>query len=241
MKARNYLLVAAAACLIAGPARAADEPKKIWETSVALGFTLTKGNSDTLQAVANWLTTYKKDKNELRFGADGTYGEADGKANAQILHGFIQYNRLFTDRFYGYVRADGYHDRIADIEYRFVLSPGVGYYFIKNDRTLLSGEVGPGYVWEKKGNHEDDYATIRFAERFEQKLGEKAKLWESLEYLPQIDDWANYILNSEIGVESPLSTALSLRAYVQDTYTSNPAPGRKENDVKLVTAVAYKF
>jgi putative salt-induced outer membrane protein len=238
MKKTTCLIAAIAALASTAPAA---EDAKIWDSSVSLGFTLTKGNSDTMQAVANWLTTYKKDQNELRFGADFTYGEDDGKANAQLLHGFAQYNRLFTDRFYGYVRADGYHDRIADIEYRFVFSPGVGYYFIKNERTTLSGEVGPGLVVEKKGDDKDEYLTLRIAERFEQKLWEKARLWQSLEFLPEVADWGNFILNAEIGIESPLSDKLSLRAYIMDTYTSEPAEGREENDIKLVTAVAYKF
>jgi putative salt-induced outer membrane protein YdiY len=235
----SYITGTCTAFLAASTALAADT--NLWQSSVSLGFTLTKGNSDTVQGVAKWLTARKWDQNELRFGADGTYGEADGKTTAQVFHGFAQYNRLFSDRLFGYIRLDGYHDRIADIDYRFVLSPGMGYYFIKNERTLLSAEVGPGYILEKKGGRTDDYVTIRFAERFEQKLGEKARLWQSLEYLPQVDDWGNYILNGEIGVESPLSAALSLRAYIQDTFTSQPAEGRKENDVKLVTAVAYKF
>lgn len=240
MQLPKTILTVCAACLAATSLWAAEE-QKLWQTSVSLGFTLTKGNSDTMQAVANWLTTRKWDQNEIRFGADGTYGEDSGKANAQLLHGFVQYNRLFTDRFFGYIRADGYHDRIADIEYRFVLSPGAGYYFIKEERTTLSGEVGPGLVIEKKGDDKDEYLTLRIAERFEQKLWEKARLWQSLEFLPEVTDWSNFIINAEIGVESPLSDALSLRAYIQDTYTSQPAEGREENDIKLVTALAYKF
>ena len=61
---------------------------------------------------------------------------------AGTSRGFAQYNRLFTERVFGYLRLDGLHDAIADIEYRFTFSPGVGYYFIKNAQTTLSGEAG---------------------------------------------------------------------------------------------------
>lgn len=230
-----------AGALVPAQAVAGEPASTLWESSIALGFTLTKGNSDTLLGTANWLSTKKWDKNELRFGADGAYGKNNGEVNTEYLRGFGQYNRLFTDRFYGYFHVEGYHDGVADIDYRFILSPGVGYYFIKEASTTLSGEVGPGWVTEKKGGIEDDFFTLRFAERFEHKFNDHLRVWESLEYLPKIEDWANYILNAEIGVESGLSRTLSLRVYLQDTYTSRPAAGRKENDLKLVTALAYKF
>jgi putative salt-induced outer membrane protein len=230
------------AASLAVPLQAA-EPTGLWEHSIGLGLTVTEGNSDTVTAYANWLSARKWEKNELRFGADGTYGETEGEKTAQSAHGFGQYNRLFgtEDRFYFYMRIDGYHDDIADIDYRVTISPGVGYYFIKNARTTLSGEVGPGYVFEKKGGETDDYATVRFAERFEHKFNDRVRLWQSLEFLPQIDDWENYVINAEIGVDTAMSKALSLRVFIQDTYTSQPADGREENDFKFVTALQYKF
>ena len=67
--------------------------------------------------------------------------------------------------------------------------------------------------------------------------------FRSAEWLPQVDKFKNYIINAEIGIESDLRTdkKLSLRTYLQDTYNSVPATGRKKNDVKLVAAIAYKF
>jgi putative salt-induced outer membrane protein YdiY len=58
-----------------------------------------------------------------------------------------------------------------------------------------------------------------------------------------VDKFDNYIINAEIGVEADLTQdkKLSLRAYLQDTYNSIPAPGHKKNDAKLIAAIAYKF
>jgi putative salt-induced outer membrane protein YdiY len=239
---KTTALAALTAVALAGTALAAPSTN-LWEHSIALGFTLTRGNSETLQATANWLSQRKWDKNELRFSADGGYGEDDGDQNQGYVRGVGQYNRLFgpEERFYGYIRVEGYHDAIADIVYRFVISPGVGYYFIKTAKTQFSGELGPGWVIEKKGTKEDDYFTLRVAERFEHKFNDRVRLWQSAEYLPEVGNWENYIVNAEIGIDSAMSKSLSLRAYVQDTYTSQPASGRKHNDVKLVTAIAYRF
>jgi putative salt-induced outer membrane protein YdiY len=212
-----------------------------WETTAAAGVTLTRGNSKTLLATANILSLRKWEQNEVRLGADAAYGENNSIKNNESIHGFGQYNRMFTDRFYGYARVDALHDGIADVEYRVTLSPGVGYYFIKNDRIRLSAEAGPAVIFEKQGGNEKTYVALRVAERFEYKLSDRAKIWQTLEYLPQVDRFKNYIVNGEVGVEAGLTGKLSLRAWVQDTYDNEPAAGRLKNDIKLFSGVAYKF
>jgi putative salt-induced outer membrane protein YdiY len=212
-----------------------------WEKSASAGLTLTKGNSDTLLFTADILAARKWTEDELSLGASVSYGENNEIKNNETLRGFGQWNHLFTERFYSYVRLEALHDAVADVEYRVTLSPGVGYYFIKNDRTRLSGEVGPGVVFEKQGREKNEYITARLAERFEHKLNDRARIWQSLEFLPQIDDFNNFIINAEVGAEAALTKKLSLRVVAQDTYDREPAPGRKENDIKLVSAIALKF
>lgn len=212
-----------------------------WEKSAALGLTLTKGNSDTLLFTADVLAARKWTADELNLGASASYGENSSIKNNETLRGFGQWNHLFTDRFYGYLRAEALHDAVADVEYRVTLSPGVGYYFIKTDRTRLSAEAGPGVVFEKQGAVEKEYFTARIAQRLDHKLNDKARIWESIEFLPQLDDLNNYIINAEVGVEAALTKKLSLRVYAQDTYDREPAAGRKQNDIKLVSSIALKF
>ena len=240
----SFIVCAAAAAAYgqATDAGAPTQPPKIWDTSAALGLTLTKGNSDTLNINGNVQAARKWDKNELNLGADITYGENDGEKNADQYRGYVQYNRLFTERIFGFVRAEGIHDGIADLDYRVTLSAGAGYYFIKNEKTSLRAEVGPGVVFEQySGTDEDTYMTIRFAERWDQKLTDTLKLWQAVEFLPQVDDWNKYVLNAEIGVEIAITKHFSERTYFQDIYNSKPAAGRDQNDLKLVVALAYKF
>src|SRR3954462_13840066 len=134
-----------------------------WEKSAALGLTLTKGNSDTLLFTGDVLAARKWSAEELNLGASISYGENNKIKNNETVRGFGQWNHLFSDRFYGYVRAEALHDAVADVEYRVTLSPGAGYYFIKNDRVRLSAEAGPGVVFEKQGGKDKTYFTARVA------------------------------------------------------------------------------
>jgi len=121
------------------------------------------------------------------------------------------------------------------------LGPGAGYYLIKETNTFLAVEGGAGLETQKLGRKSDTFATVRFAERFEHKFSDKARVWQSVEFLPQIDKWDNHVVNFEIGLEAALTKSFSLKTYLDDTYQNQPAAGKQKNDVKLVAAVAYKF
>jgi len=157
------------------------------------------------------------------------------------VHGFIDYKRLFTDRFYGDARIDGFHDDIASLQYRLVVGPAAGYYFIKSDASKLNLEVGPSFIDERLGHMDKSYVTLRVSERGEHALTKASKVWEEVDYLPQVDDFSNYLLNSEIGVEAALNTRFSLRVCADDKFNSKPAAGRKENYITLVSALVYKY
>lgn len=216
-------------------------PNTGWVTTASFGFSLAKGNSDNMLANGNLLSSKKWERNEIDLGIDGTYGETDGVRSAGNIHGFTQYNRLFTERLFGLLRVDAVNDAVAEVDYRLTLSPGAGYYLIKNTNTFLRAEAGPGFVFERVGGVSDSYVTLRLAERFETKLNDTVKLWQSIEFLPSVEDFSDYVINAEIGIDTSLTKKLSLRTFVQDTYDSVPAPGLKKNDVKLVAAIAYKF
>ena len=231
-----------------GAAAAPPPPETLgWVTTAAAGLTLTRGNSETFLATLSLDTKRKWEKDEVFLGVSGGYGNNtvnDAEVvNTEFIQGFGQYNRLFSDRFYGGLRLDAQDDRIAGIEYRLKVSPMVGYYLIKNDKLTLAAEAGPTLIEEHlKGQEPHGYWAARLAERGEYKLTATTKLWESLEYLPKVDDWSqNYLLNFEAGIDTAISKQWSLRVVFQDQYASQPANGRKCNDLRLLAGTAYKF
>ena len=214
-----------------------------WVTSAAAGLTLTRGNSDTLLVTLGADTKRKWETEELSFGVLGGYGEDNDVKNNEFVQGFGQYNHLFTERFYAGLRLDGAYDGIANLDYRFTVTPLAGYYLIKNARTTLAVEVGPSAVLEKySGQAQDNYIGIRFAERFEHKLTDTTKIWEAVSYTPQVDDWINnYVIVAELGIDTAITKKWSLRVVLQDTYVNEPAIGREPNDLRLIAGTAYQF
>jgi len=217
-----------------------------WESSLSLGLTLTKGNSDTSLFTGKLLTARKTPDNEYTGDLDGSYGENNSVKSTELIHADGQWNHLFSDRFFSYVRTDGLHDGVADVKYRFSIGPGAGYYFIKDKRTTLAGEGGVNWEFQEigSGTNQTDlvYETLRLADRFEHKFSfYGARIWQNAEVLPQVDKFQHFLVNAEIGVEAAIAKNLSLQMYVDDAYDSEPASDRKRNDVKLVSGVSYKF
>lgn len=225
--------------LLADPVPATNAP--VWQSSISLGFTMSQGNSDTMLVSGRFRTDRKTSANEWMLGADGAYGQSDNQANTETVHGATQFNHLFTDRFYGFGRVDALHDGIKDIAYRVTLSPGLGYYLLKQTNLAMAVESGPSYVDEKQGSDTQGYAAWRFADRFEYKFDSHVRCWQGCEMIPQLNQTDNFIINAEAGIEAPLTKELSLQVTVQDNYVNLPAPDYKHNDVRIVSGISYKF
>ena len=225
----------------ATPAAVEMTKKYPWVSSVSAGLTITRGNSHTLLYSAALATDKKTPDNEYSLGASGAYGSQNSIQNVNNYGGFAQWNHLFTERFYDYVRADANRDVIADLDYRFNLGPGAGYYLMKQTNTTLAVEAGAGYQYEHLGSEYNSFATARLAEKFEHKFSDRARLWQSAEILPQVNKFQNYAINFELGMEASITKTFSLKTTLVDTYQSEPAADRYRNDIKLISGVSYKF
>ena len=205
--------------------------------------------------------------NILSMGADVNYGTSststvndpggpnqsltdDETTNVNNYGGFLSYDHLLTERLYVGGRVSGRHDEIAGVDYRVAATATVGYYLIKKENLKLALETGPGYVWEELvGTGYNDYATIRFADNFEWKFTKKSRLFQTFEYLPQIDKFSNYVMTLAVGVETELYNNLALQIVFRDWYRSEPAAYadtdptiyREKNDYQLTMGVVYNF
>ena len=223
------------------PASAPPPAAPVWKSSVSAGITLTRGNSDTMLFTADFLTEKKQPTDEYSLGAGIAYGNQNSQETVNNYKAFGQWNHLFSDRLYSYVRAEALRDIIADLDYRFTVGPGAGYYFIKTTNTFLATEAGFGYENQHLGSQYESFAALRLAERFEHKFNGRARVWQNVEFLPQVDKFDNYVVNFEIGVEAAISRSFSLKTCFDDTFNNRPAANRFKNDAKIVAGVSYKF
>jgi len=245
----TLVLALAGSVLAAGKKKssktAEKEPKGL-ETTVAAGITLTDGNNDTLAANATITTEGEKEGiGSILAGVEANYGESESTVN-EVREKTVENAKLYgnfkktlSPRTFASLDTSAFYDDIALIDYRINIGPSAGAYLVKNEKRALSMEIGPSYLWEKVDSVNDDYLGIRVGQRYTWQLSETAKLWQSAEYLPNAEDFNQYLLNAEIGVEANITEIITLRVVLQDKYNSRPAPDKVYNDLTLIAGLGF--
>ena len=261
MKKIAVMLVLAMAVSASAAEKKTEEaaaPNDGWTTALNAGLTMTDGNSETMAANVGLTTEGVKDGlGSVIAGADFNYGESTVSSTAtdpatgesvvteteettvENAKAFVNVKKTLSAKTFAYLDGSVLYDDVALIDYRATLGPGLGFYLVKNDKRQLSLEAGPSYVWEKVDGASNDYLALRFAERYSCQATKTAKLVQSLEYLPEAEDFDNYLLTAEVGVEAAMNDHLSLRIVLQDKYDSTPAPGAERNDLSLIAGLGF--
>lgn len=216
-----------------------------WDRTLSAGANLTSGNSDTMLLGTSVEAARNGEKHEQRYSITANYGEnkldGDNLKTVGNAKGQAEY-KYKIDNSYVYANNSVFHDSVAEIDYQLILGGGGGYYLLHSETAKLGVELGLAYIHEELANNsKSDDVAIRLAARHDQTLSETAKLWVATEYLPQIDDFKNYLLNSEAGIEAVLNTSLSLRVALLHRYDSDVPEGRDKSDVSLISSLVYKL
>lgn len=241
---RRQIIPSLIACALfagmAAPAAFADMNEE-WARSGTFGLNQTRGNSETLLQRVGARAERIEERYEWLFEFEWTYGESDKEKSAEFGRLGAEHKRLLKSRAYIDFMAEISYDAIAKLDYRVVTGPALGYFLLRNETFRLSAEAGPSYVAQKQGDARDNFFAIRIAEDFDWRVNDRARIWQRIEYVPRIDDFEQFLLNSEIGLESALSAALSLGVSLQHRHDSAPAEGAKRNDLYLVSTLKFAF
>ncbi len=223
------------------------KPLSLWQSTASMNASASRGNADTLLMQAAITSLRKWDRNEIALGADATYGSNSDPTTrketttAQNYGLHAQYNRMLSDRIYLGLRSEALHYRIAFVDYRATLAPAFGFYAFNNDRLKLKLENGPAFVFERlRGSGTANYLTLRLFEEVQWKIYD-ATIIQNMEYLPQVADFGNFVINFNLVLSTKISEKASANITFQDFYRSVPAPGRRSNDLRLMAGISYSF
>eukprot|EP00903_Cladosiphon_okamuranus_P003589 g3587.t1 len=212
-----------------------------WEFTGAAGVSYADGNSESMAYSLQFLGSYIQDGEELYFGADYFYSEDGATKSTDSLKIHSQYNHSLTERFYLGGYAAYFRDSVADIGYRLDPSLLVGYRVIARDDLKLAFELGPGYTWQEQSGVESDFATLRLTEKFEWGFSDDSKVWQAVSFTPGVEDFSDYLLDFEAGIETRITAAWSLRTFLRHRIDSTPAVGKGRSDTSLILGLAYEL
>ena len=221
--------------------KSARKEKGEWKRSLEAGLSTASGNSDMLRYDGSASAAKETDENYFFLEAGGRYGESDNETDAANATGEGKIQHRLSERNYAALAGHVRHDQIVDLSYRARGSLSLGHHFIWTDRVVLSAEAGPGYVSEKKGGEKEGFVAGRVGQYLEILVADNLQIWQSAEWVQNLEDGAVYFVNAEIGLETVLTGNLNLRISLEDAYDSQPAEGKESNDLTTKTALVWKF
>ena len=242
LRTELHVARAAGAPPSAAEVAAVEKIKSPWKADIALGGNFNRGNTDSSLFNLRATGVRETESDRLTLVASGDLGETGGERSAEKASGSANYRRAIHERLYWMLNFAGEYDALANLDYRLTLSPGLGYYFFKNEDMELSLEGGPAYVLEQFRD-QDPNSTIRgrLAQEFIYRLNSRVRLFQNAELLSNFERLEDWILTAELGVETSLTDRLALRLTGRDRYANQPAPGREKNDISVIGLLVYKF
>jgi len=242
---KKYVISALVTGVVAmAPAMAEDEvvlEEIQWESSADFGLSLSKGNTDSF-LVRLGLQTEKKEGPDAYFAsASYNYGEEDSTSTQDEILGKATWKHAYSGKNFFGLRMDARRDTFADIDYRFSINATYGYYWVDTETTVFSTELGLGVTTEDKGAGNTTYLNGLLAQDFEHKFNENAKFYQSLTFAPRLDNFQDYRIEFEMGIETKITETLAFKVSFEDRYESRPSAGKEKNDLKLITGLSYKF
>lgn len=151
---------------------------------------------------------------------------------------------LFHEQWYLWSGVLFEHDKFADLDLRTTVGLGPGYQVIDTERTELSLEAGPSYVWERFDESEDqDYASARWALDFRHQLFEQwqLKAFHNHTLIWSVEDTNDYVFKSETGLRIPIFDRIQATLQFNFDRDNAPSDNAKKNDYETLITGGYTW
>jgi putative salt-induced outer membrane protein YdiY len=246
------------AALDMGKVKALNPIPEKWHGSVNVAFQSSRGNTyeNSGTVLANVNRRWEKDRMNANFGyyysETGTSKYSKEKSTDRWeIEG--QHDHFWGSKFYMYENARYEEDDIAGLDYRLRLGVGGGYQWLDGFESETTGkwsfnqEVGAAWIKNSYADQDpdadDSYATVRYAHhlKYFPKWRDGVEVFHNLEYLPQVNDFDNYLIKADVGFSTKIVLDFDLLCKIEWDYNSMPSVGRKSSDFRYIVGLGYKW
>ena len=205
--------------------------RRAWRYQASIDLTGRDGNTDRFALGTNLRAELKGPNDTLAlFFAYEQAEENDTKTEDRIAGGG-SYESFFSPIFGWYIRTELESDRIDKISLRSTSAGGLSYRLVKNDHQTLIARSGLGYRFTSfTDNTEDESsATLDFGLAHDYRYKEIFHMQNDITYVPSIDDFGNYRIVHDSGIEVPVGSSENwkLRFGIRNEYLSETSAEEK--------------
>ncbi len=215
-----------------------------WKRDISLGYNKSTGNTENSELNIAGAIEYKMEHSAFSSSGDIYYSETNDQMDSQKWSSLTRYAFDFGEEYtwFNSYQFEVTHDRFSDIDYRLLPSVGIGYWFSREEDWTWSADVSAGYEMTKyRSDRDNDNSPVILGHTFMKKrILENAFLSEDFTVIPTLDNTGTRI-KSETEFTNPLADGLDLSIkYVLD-HDTEPSPGKKKTDTRIMTSIKYSF
>ena len=229
-------------------AQEAAAPKRPWSDKAALSFVAVGGNASSQSLGFSNEYKYLWSNAAFAFNAGGVRvatttldRTASGpslagativetrttKTSTETYFANLRYDHNITERLQWFGSAGWERNIPAGLEARYTGLVGLGYWWLKEDRTKFFTDAGVGYTKEtlvfRPAGTDDRFATFRLGAKLEKKLFATSLFTSELNVSDSLKDSQNYLAVWRSGFTTTLSSRLALKVGYDVTYKNKPA------------------
>jgi putative salt-induced outer membrane protein len=249
---RHYRIIAtravlALACTAMGlralGAQDASRPKPVAVT-VDLGFVNAAGNTrvTTLNGAEN--IKFKPAGSHWQFEeqVNTVYGRNQDSVTAEQLKVMGRADYTVLAMVHVFVGATYERNRFAGVARRFEEIAGLGLRPLDRPRDVLDLEMGSAVTQQRStAAATDNFVAMRVAANYKHKFTETVYAQQSVETLPNVDDFKDTRVNSETSLVAPLSSKMALRLSYVVRFDNVPEPGFQKTDRVFSSGLQVSF
>lgn len=215
--------------------RELDELRRSWQYRLGVDITGRDGNTRNFKNALRFGATLEGPDDRLRFYGSYLRGQERGVTTEDELILGVNYTNFFTQHFGWYVRTEFEVDQFEDIDFRSTSGAGLTYRIINQPHMSLEGNAGLSYRYEDyrtPGRESADDVGLDLGLKFNWRFAEWGRLSSTLTYTPAFEDFGDFLLRHDSGVEMPLGNSdfWVLRLGMANDYNSRPGPARRKLD-----------
>ncbi|MBY0506984.1 MAG: DUF481 domain-containing protein [Bryobacteraceae bacterium] len=222
----------------------------LWTITGSLAFAGTKGNADTsvITTPINFARASRTSRTTAYFNSIRSSALVNGVSaqTASAVRGGWGYSRNLNQKIFANGFNDFEHDRFQSLDLRVVLGGGLGYHVWQNERGRFDA-VG-GLAWNResfspaaKPAFTRSSAEAYWGNDFSYKLNSRTSIVQGFRMFNNLSESGAYRLNFDVGATTALTKWLNWTVSLSNRRLSNPAPGRKPNDILYTTGLGFTF
>lgn len=211
-----------------------------WDGSISARGTLSRGNTDTLDAGVGARFGYFDGLNGHRFALSYNFSKADKKTTKnEALLGY-DYTREIGASAYAFGKATLSYDKFDSYKTDAFVGAGMGYRVMNDAKMQWSVQGGPGYRYatDNNGDAVIKQAALSASSYFTYNLSEGVSLFNDTDVLYSKKSTN---VKNELGLSVAMTDSLALKTSLTSEWDSNPFNNFKAADNTLGVAVVYSF